>query len=93
MYKRQGLPGPFALVVLRAPQEHPRIALRIDATLRSVQPQVASVDYVRASGATPLENLLTAAVFGDFVSVYHALSRGVDPTPVDVIERLKKTLA
>jgi len=32
-------------------------------------------------------------VVGDFVSCYVALRRGVDPTPVAVIDRLKAALA
>ena len=32
-------------------------------------------------------------LLGDLVSVYLAVLRGVDPTPVEVIERLKADLA
>jgi glucose/mannose-6-phosphate isomerase len=32
-------------------------------------------------------------MLGDLVSVYLAVLRGVDPTPVDAIERLKGILA
>ncbi len=39
-----------------------------------------------------LETLLTAAVFGDWVSLWMALKRGVDPTPIAPIDRLKAAL-
>ncbi|MFY9588784.1 MAG: SIS domain-containing protein [Actinomycetota bacterium] len=42
---------------------------------------------MRGSGA--LAQLAAAAHLGDLTSVYLALIRGVDPTPVDAIARLK----
>jgi glucose/mannose-6-phosphate isomerase len=32
-------------------------------------------------------------LLGDLVSIYMAVLRGVDPTPIDVMERLKGELA
>ena len=90
-----GLPGlrHMALVVLRQPREHPRVALRIDATLAEMRDRVGSVSEAHALGDGALARFMTASLLGDFTSVYLALLRGVDPTPVAVIERLKKTLA
>jgi len=31
--------------------------------------------------------------FGDYLSVYLALHNGIDPTPVDIIGRLKKEMS
>jgi hypothetical protein len=36
---------------------------------------------------------MTAAILGDFVSIYSAHLRGVDPSPIAPIDRLKKALA
>jgi hypothetical protein len=36
---------------------------------------------------------MTLIIVGDFASVYVALGRGVDPTPVGAIDRLKAALA
>lgn len=46
-----------------------------------------------ARGGHPLARLLTTVLLGDFLSVYHALMRGVDPTPVDALETMKARLA
>jgi glucose/mannose-6-phosphate isomerase len=89
-----GLPelGRVALVVLRTDDEHPRIAKRVDASLGVMRDKVGLAEQAPASGGSPLERLMSSAILGDFVSVYLALLRGVDPTPVDVIERLKRAL-
>jgi glucose/mannose-6-phosphate isomerase len=89
-----GLPelGRVALIVLRTDGEHPRIAKRVDASLGVMRDRVGLAEQGWALGGSPLERLMSVALLGDFVSVYLALLRGVDPTPVDVIERLKRAL-
>jgi len=47
---------------------------------------------VNAQGDNALEQLLWVIALGDFVSIYTALLNGIDPTPVDLIENLKKQL-
>jgi glucose/mannose-6-phosphate isomerase len=83
----------MALVVLRAAGEDPRIAKRIGATLELVRDRYGRVEEAWAEGRSPLARLMTSALLGDFVSVYLALLRGVDPTPVEAIERLKRALS
>ena len=47
---------------------------------------------VRAEGDTPLSSLMWLVMLGSAVSVYLAALRGVDPTPIDAITRIKKAL-
>jgi glucose/mannose-6-phosphate isomerase len=44
-------------------------------------------------GSNPVERVLSLVLLGDLVSIYLAVLRDTDPTPVDVIERLKAALA
>lgn len=81
-----------ALVVLRSPEEDPRVAPRIPATLALVRGRVAAVEEAHAPGTGPLARLASAVLLGDLTSVYLAILRGVDPTPVAVIERLKAAI-
>ncbi|NLF88998.1 hypothetical protein GX563_09280, partial [Candidatus Bathyarchaeota archaeon] len=39
-----------------------------------------------------LAKMLSTVVLGDFISVYFAVERNADPTPVKVIDLLKNTL-
>ena len=43
----------------------------------------------RARGESRLERVLSLVLLGDLVSVYLAALEGVDPMPVEAIERLK----
>ena len=44
------------------------------------------------SGASRLARVLSACYLGDWVSLYMAVLRGIDPSPVERIEKLKKRL-
>jgi glucose/mannose-6-phosphate isomerase len=81
------------VVVLRDPRGNLRVEQRADIARRFAKESGATVSDVRARGEGPLARALSAALVGDFVSVYLAMLRGVDPTPVDVIVRLKRELA
>ena len=84
--------GELAIVVLRMPGEDPRVSRRIDATIERVGELVATVE-VSAVGESPLARLMSAVLLGDFVSVYLAVRRGVDPSPVTAIDELKRRLS
>ena len=67
----------------------PRLRRRIEVT-REV---LGGGHVVEARGASPVERVLSLVLLGDLVSVHLAYLRGVDPTPVEVIGRLKAALA
>ena len=50
-------------------------------------------EFVDAVGGSVLERALSATSLGDYASVYLAFLYDVDPTPVEVIETLKRALA
>lgn len=86
------LAGRVAVVLLREPEEEPDVARRIEATREVSFSAAASVSEVIARGRGRLARLLSLVLFGDFVSVYVALLRGVDPTPVAPIDEIKRRL-
>lgn len=81
------------VVLLRDPRGSPRVGQRTDLTRKFVREGGATVVEVGARGEGPLARALSVTLIGDLVSVYLALLRGVDPTPVEVIARLKRELA
>ena len=81
------------VIILRDAVEPPRLALRAAITRDLALSRAGGIDEVRAIGTGKLARLLSAILIGDFVSWYLALLRGVDPTPVPVIDELKKRLA
>ena len=80
------------LVVLRVEGGHPGQDARLKAAVDLVQDSVGAVEIVAVGGATPAERLVESMILGDFVSVYLAMLRGVDPTPIHAIARLKAAL-
>jgi len=87
-----GIGAGFVAVVLRHAEEHARIAARVGITRALVRAAGLEVREVRASGASKLQRLLSLLLLGDFTSVYLAILRGVDPSPVPVISELKERL-
>jgi glucose/mannose-6-phosphate isomerase len=85
--------APFSAVFLEDPDQHPRIHRRIELTAAEAESAGAPVVTVQARGDSRLERVLSLVLLGDLVSVYLAVLDGVDPTPVEVIERFKAALA
>ena len=76
-------------MALRSAGEDPRMTARIAATLDVARGAGARVLDASVRGASPLAQIAAAAQLGDFASTYLAILRGVDPTPVEAIARLK----
>ncbi len=83
---------PFAVIALRHEGEHPEIGPRFPLSIDIARDAGADGIEVAATGRSVLARLMTLIVIGDHTSVYVALRRGVDPTPVPVIDRLKAAL-
>jgi glucose/mannose-6-phosphate isomerase len=80
------------IVALRDEHEAPGIAPRFPLSAAIASDAGADVVEVPSRGRTDLARFLSLVHTGDLVSVYLALLRGVDPTPVDAIVRLKRAL-
>jgi glucose/mannose-6-phosphate isomerase len=85
--------GTFSAVFLDDVDTHPRVQQRIAFTRELVAAQAQSTFVVSSRGNTAVERVLSLVLLGDLVSLYVAVLRGVDPTPVGVIEELKARLA
>ena len=83
---------PFAVVEIRSSLEHPRIQKRFEVSERLLSGKRPAPIVVEPRGETLLQQLVWGIAMGDFVSVYLALLNGVNPTPVDLVEKLKVEL-
>lgn len=83
---------PFAVVEIRSNLEHQRVQKRFEVSERLLSGKRPSPLVVEPQGDTVLKQLLWSIAMGDFVSVYLALLNGVNPTPVDLVEKLKVEL-
>jgi glucose/mannose-6-phosphate isomerase len=83
-----------ALVVfLRSEFSHARSNKRIEITRGLFARQGWQTETVAARGEGTLAQMYTALHFGDYAALYLAFLYGTDPSPVAVIEDLKKMLA
>jgi glucose/mannose-6-phosphate isomerase len=80
------------VVELRSNLEHERIQKRFEISEKLLSGKRPHPEIVEVEGNTELEQLLWSIQLGDFVSIYLALLNGLDPTPVELIERLKSEL-
>ncbi len=83
---------PFVVFDLKSSFEHERILKRFeisDRLLSGLRPKATPIEL---AGDTPLKQLLWGCILADFVSIYVAILNGVDPTPVALVEKLKKEL-
>jgi glucose/mannose-6-phosphate isomerase len=83
---------PYSVIDLRSTFEHPRIQKRFEVTERILSGKRPAPHVINAKGDSVLEHLLYCVALGDFVSLYTALLNGLNPTPVDIIEKMKKSL-
>ena len=84
--------GRLSAVFLEDPDQHPRVRQRVELTAELIGGDAAAVARVETAGDTRTERLLWAVMLGDLLSLHLAARRGVDPSPVEVIDRLKDEL-
>jgi glucose/mannose-6-phosphate isomerase len=85
--------GRFAAVFLDDSDAHPRVKARMELTEKLIADHATASLHLETRGQTTIERVFSLVLLGDLVSLYLAVLRGVDPGPVDMIERLKSELA
>jgi glucose/mannose-6-phosphate isomerase len=85
--------GPFAQLFLDDSDTHPRTKRRIDLTAQLIGDAAQDIIRIESRGRTSAERVFSLVLLGDLVSLYLGVLRGVDPGPVEVLERLKDELS
>ncbi len=94
-----GLEAPESLfektsaIFLRAKMDHPRNQIRIEHSMQQFLIAGMAVDSVHAVGSSRMAQMWSLLQFGDYVAYYLALDYGVDPTPIEALNALKRKLA
>jgi glucose/mannose-6-phosphate isomerase len=81
------------VIILGDRRDPARLRQRVAITKELAFRRAAGLDEITGEGEGGVSRLLSIIAYGDLVSWYLALLRGVDPTPVAVIEDLKRRLA
>jgi glucose/mannose-6-phosphate isomerase len=83
---------PFAVFDLRSDFEHERISKRFEVTDRLLSGMRPKANVVELEGESVIREMLWGSVLADFTSIYLAVLNGVEPSKVDLVEKLKKEL-
>jgi glucose/mannose-6-phosphate isomerase len=82
----------FSVIFVRDAEEPAEIRKRIEATKELMNRQIKKLFEVHSRGTSRLAKMTSVICTGDFTSVYLAILRGIDPTPVKTIALLKEEL-
>ncbi len=88
----RGVASATTALLLRAPGEHPRLALHFEHHRRTLADAGVECLEVPLPGGGPLARAMTGVLMGDFVAHYLALLNGVDPSAIRPIDALKRRL-
>lgn len=91
-WSKQPTNKPYAVIDLRSNLEHPRVQKRFEVTAQLLSGMRPEPIVVQVQGSTVVEQMLWASALGDFVSIYLALLNGLNPAPVDLVEKFKVSL-
>lgn len=83
---------PYTVFDLRSNLEHSRIQKRFEVSEKLLSGKRPAPIVVNVQGDNLLEQLLWSICLGDFVTLYAAILAGINPAPVDLIEKFKKSL-
>ncbi len=79
----------FSVILIRDRDEPPEVKYRIEMTKLHALKKAHKILEIYATGETKLAKMLSVLHVGDLVSVYLAILRNIDPTPVRTITMIK----
>lgn len=91
-WSKQPVDKPYCVIDLRSTLEHERVQRRFEVSERLLSGMRPSPEVVTVQGNSPLEQMLWGLAFGDFVTIYTGIANGLNPAPVELVEKFKKEL-
>jgi len=84
--------GNYHVLILKDDEDYDRIKKRIKINKELIKKKDIGLTEVEIRGECFLTKIFSAIYIGDWVSYYLALLYNQDPTPVDIVEELKRNL-
>ena len=88
----RGIGNNFTAVLIRDKHDNDRVKKRM-GICKQIMEQRINVVEAETQGSSLLARMLSGIYLGDFVSYHLAMWNRVDPSPVEIIESMKKKLA
>ncbi len=87
-----GFPAKVMALFLTGQVDHPRNAQRVQLTRQAYMMAGCNTDVLTARGESPLAQMMSLIMLGDFMSVYLALLHDVDPSLAVAVAEFKAAL-
>jgi glucose/mannose-6-phosphate isomerase len=88
----ENIDGKFQVIFLSNDTDHIQVKKRMKITKELYKKKGVDVTEIAIKGDSMLTKLFTAVMIGDLVAYYLAMKYKTDPTPVPMVEDLKKKL-
>jgi glucose/mannose-6-phosphate isomerase len=85
--------GKFHILTLMNKKDHPQITKRMKITAKLYKKKGIDTTLIETSDNDAFDTIFSTLILGDWISYYLALEYKQDPTPVKMVEDLKKMLA
>jgi len=85
--------GKFHIITLMDKKDHPQNIKRMEITAKLLKKKGIGNTIIEMPDDNIFNTIFSTLILGDWVSYYLALEYGQDPTPVVMVEELKKMLA
>ncbi|MEK7160049.1 MAG: bifunctional phosphoglucose/phosphomannose isomerase [Patescibacteria group bacterium] len=85
--------GKFFIIMLRDEDDNPKNLKRYQTTADLFKEKGIDSKIITMDGNDVFSKMFLSITYSDWTSYYLALEYGQDPTPVDLVEKLKKILA
>ncbi|HLC67001.1 MAG TPA: bifunctional phosphoglucose/phosphomannose isomerase [Candidatus Nanoarchaeia archaeon] len=82
----------FFTIIIEDETDHPRIRKRMEITKKLIQQKGIPVFSMKLTGSSQLTKVFSAILLGSWVSYEVAMTSGVDPSPVEIVEHLKSAM-
>jgi glucose/mannose-6-phosphate isomerase len=87
-----GLLEQMVVITLQDRDDHPQVTRRMEVTKKLLASSAAGWYDIQSQGNSPLTRMMYLIYYADWVSFYLSILRKADPTPIALIDVLKKTL-
>jgi glucose/mannose-6-phosphate isomerase len=82
----------YHFTLIRDVEDSEKTVKRVEISAEILRERAGAVRIVHSQGVSRMARLFSIVYLADYVSLYTALIRGVDPTPVDVINLFKSKM-
>ena len=82
----------YSLILLRSREEDSSVKTGVEFVKTIAGKRITAVEEIKIDSTSFLEEILSMIYLGDFVSIYLALLKGVDPVDISLIRQLKEKL-